>query len=229
MDVEEVIDSLYGLPAEEFTSQRNAAARELKQAGLRAEAARVEEQRKPTAAAAAVNRLVHAHRSKVEEFLKAAEALRDSQVGGAAGLQEATKREREALTLLVRAGGAQVRQSLQAAAVDGGAAEQLLAGRLLRELEPAGFGTLAEHAKPSKAGSAPRPAAKATAPVPKPRAKPDDSAARARLGEAKQAHLTAQKELSRAERSLSRAREHLAGTAAAVEKAQAALERIRNQ
>jgi hypothetical protein len=216
-------DGLYGLPAEEFTSQRNAAARELKKAGLRAEAARVEDQRRPTAAAAAVNRLVRARRKDVERFLEAAEALRDSQVGGAAGIQAATRKEREALTRLVKAGGAQVRQSLQAAAVDRLAAEQLLAGRLVRELEPAGFGTLAEHTR-----RASRPAATPVA-APKPRPKRDDSAARARLGRAKQAHLAAQKELSRAERSLKRAREQLAETAAAVEKAQAALERARNE
>lgn len=224
MDADEVIDRLYARPPAKFTAARDEAAKELRKAGERAEAARVAEQQKPTAAAAAVNQLVRKRRKDVERFLQAAAALRDAQVGGGKGVQNATKREREALTRLVRAGGTQVRQSLQAAAVDHGAAEQLLGARLVRELEPAGFGTLIQHAKPSAARESR--AEKPVKAAPKPRPKPNDGPARARLAAAKRGYLEAQTEERRAERNLTRAREKRAAAQAAVDKAQAALDRI---
>jgi hypothetical protein len=229
VDVEEVIDRLYALPPSDFTEARNATVRELRKAGLRSEATYVGEQRKPTDAAGAVNRLVRTCRSDVEQFLHAAAALRDSQLSGAADVQTAARREREALTRLVRVGGGEVRQSLQAAAVDRVAAERLLAGRLVQELEPAGFGTLLEDAKPSAAKrparSAPTPPVKTAV---KPRAKRDDRAAQERLSDARKGYIAARAELRSAERSWNRARENLARAEVAVEKAQASLERIRN-
>src|SRR5262249_51149563 len=56
--VDEIIDQLYGLPLGEFTAARNEAAAELSGD----EAKRVKALRKPTGAAAAVNRLVRDHR-----------------------------------------------------------------------------------------------------------------------------------------------------------------------
>ena len=70
--IDETIDRLYGLPLAEFTGARNAAASELRKAGRREAADQVKALRKPTAAAAAVNRLVREHRSEVEQFLRAA-------------------------------------------------------------------------------------------------------------------------------------------------------------
>jgi len=137
-----VIERLFDLPLDEFVPARDAAARELRQAGRRTEADTVKALRKPTAAAAAVNRLVREHRDELEQFLAAAAVLRDAQVRGKGDLGAAGAREREALARLVAAGGDQVRQTLQAAAVDDDAAEELRAGRLVRELEPRGFGSL---------------------------------------------------------------------------------------
>jgi hypothetical protein len=82
MDVEEIIDRLYALPREEFTRERNQAERELRKAGQREQAEQVKAVRKPTAAAAAVNHLVHAHRAQVAVFLRKAAILRDAQVAG---------------------------------------------------------------------------------------------------------------------------------------------------
>jgi hypothetical protein len=174
-----VIDRLYGLPPEEFVRARDLAARELRADGRRAEAAQVKELRRPTAAAAAVNRLVREHRADVKRFLGAAEALQKAQLAGR-NVEGATQRERKALDTLVRAGGDAVRQSLQAAAVDTDAASQLLEARLERELEPRGFGTLLDHvpSEPGQARKAPtRPAAR----------KRDDRPARAKLDRAKRA------------------------------------------
>jgi hypothetical protein len=228
VDVEQIIDGLYGLPLDEFTPARTAAAGELRKAGLRAEAAYVAEQRKPTAAAAAVNALVRAKRAEVERFLGAAAALREAQVAGSGDVPAATRQERDALARLVRLGGAGVRQSLQAAAVDSRAAELLLAGRLSRELEPPGFGTLLDQARRADA----RPARPRTPTKAQPEARvrerrgPDDRAAQARLAEAKQTLKAAQSEVRRAERDWNRARAVVARAEAAVEKARAALERV---
>jgi hypothetical protein len=223
VDLEEIIDGLYALPAAEFTAARNAVARELRQAGLRAEAARVAEQRKPTAAPAAVNHLVRIERLLVERFLEAAAALRDAQLAGSKNLETVTKKERELLVELIRVGGPEVRQSLQAAAVDQAAADQLLEGRLTHELEPPGFGSLFEHAKNATA----KPVPSATRTTAKNRAKPDDRAARARLAEAKKTLATAHSSAQQAERQWDRARDELARAQAAVDKAQAALEELR--
>jgi hypothetical protein len=180
LSTDTVIDRLYGLPPEEFVAARDLAVRELRASGQRAEAARVKELRRPSAAAAAVNRLVREHRADVKRFLAAADALRKAQLAGR-DLGEPTRREREALDKLVRAGGDQVRQSLQAAAIDAAAAEQLLEARLERDLESRGFGTLL-----GQATQIPSPSPK-TSPV-SPR-RPDDRAARAKLNDAKR-HLS---------------------------------------
>jgi hypothetical protein len=204
--VDEIADRLYALPPDEFTAARDEAARELRREGLRAEAAQVKELRRPTAAAAAVNQLVRKHRKDVQRFLEAAAALRGAQVSGKGDLARATKAERDALGKLVRAGGDQVRQSLQAAAIDKEAAAQLLAGRLDRELELRGFGTLL--------GELPR-GPKTRVPAPKPK-KPDDSAARLRLkqarddlAEAKARERLARRELERAQAAVERAQKEL--------------------
>lgn len=62
----EIIDRLYALPFDEFTWERNQAERELRRAGQREQAEQAKTVRKPTAAAAAANHLVRAHRAQVE-------------------------------------------------------------------------------------------------------------------------------------------------------------------
>ena len=190
MAIEEIIDRLYGLPIAEFTQARNEAARELRKAGQREAAERVKALRKPNAAAAAVNRLVREHRGEVERFLRAAAVLGDAQFSGKDAMAAAAKQEHEALERLTGIGGEAVRQTLLAAAVDDAAAQQLLEARLERELEPRGFGTLLDHARPAAA----KPAAAAgrpTKPPPPERQKPDDGAARAALQDAEAALSTA--------------------------------------
>jgi hypothetical protein len=232
----ETIDRLYGLPLAEFTLARDQAARELREAGQREDAARVKALRKPTVAAAAVNRLVREHRGEVERFLSAAAALRDSQFSGRGDLAAARKKEREALGRLTALGGEAVRQSLLAAAVDDDAARQLLEARLDRELEPRGFGTLSAYAppaapKPSEAADAAAPRARPATPGDKPVAKkPDDdaqaaaaqrtAAARAKLRDAKTALAAAETEERRARRHWDQTQRELEKAQAAVDKAQ---------
>lgn len=206
MTVDEIIDRLYGLPPAEFTAARNEAAAELSGA----EKERVKSLRKPTAAAAAVNQLVREHRNDIDTFLAASAALRDAQVSGKGSLEDTTKQQRDALARLVKAGGEPVRQSLLAAAVDEEAANELLAGRLERELEPRGFGTLLSHVTPSARPARPKPAKK------------DDREARARLNEAKQ-------ELSAAEAEERQARRRWEQAQSEVEQARRKLERLESR
>jgi hypothetical protein len=223
--IEETIDRLYGLPLAEFTQARNEAAGELRKAGEREAAERVKALRKPTAVAAAVNRLVREHRGEVEQFLRAAAALRDAQFSSKGDLAAATKQEHEELEGLIRSGGEAVRQTLLAAAVDDDAARQLLEARLERELEPRGFGTLLSHARPTAAKPAAATAAQAGQALPE-RKKPDDSAARARLQDAKTALSAAETEERLARRRWEQTQGGLEKARAAVEKAQRDLDHL---
>ena len=178
MSVDETADRLYALPPEEFTQARNQAERELRKAGEREQADHVKALRKPTAAAGAVNQLVREHRLEVDAFLAAAAALRDAQFAGKGNIASAAIAQGDALENLVSLGGESVRSTLQAAAVDDNTARDLLAARLVREPEPAGFGTLLAHSEPeaAKASTAARAApGKRGAPAP---ARQDDSAPR---------------------------------------------------
>ena len=214
MTIEEIIERLYVLPLAEFTRARNEAASELRRAGQREAAERVRALRKPTAAAAAVNRLVREHRGEVKQFLRAATVLRDAQFSGKGDRATATGQERAALERLTDIGGEAVRQTLLAAAVDDDAARQLLEARLERELEPRGFGTLLAHPRPAVNPTA------ATAPqadsAPLERKRPDDGATRVALAEAKAALSAAEAEERRSRRrweethnALEKAREEL--------------------
>jgi hypothetical protein len=244
MDLEEVIDRLYALPLEEFTPERNRAAYELRKAGQREQAEQVKALRKPTAAAAAVNHLVYAHRPQVEAFLQAAATLRDAQVKGKGDLAAAAEGEREELEKLVRLGGEAVRPALQAAAVDDNTASELLEARLVREPEPAGFGTLLAHAPPAATNSTSRPkrgrGASANRSASKPPAtkvaprrqrqakavRPNDRAVRQRLQEAKRKLTAATAEERQARRRWTQAQRELEKAQASVEKAQHQLDRL---
>lgn len=215
MAMDEIADRLYALPIEEFTKARNEAAAELRKDGRREEADEVKALRKPTAAAGAVNHLVREHRDRVEEYLAAAAVLRDAQFAGRGDVAGATKHERETLERLLELASVDVRQTLQAAAVDDAAAEELRRGRLDRELEPRGFGTLLTHAKPAPAK--PKPAKR----------KPDDRAARANLQRARDALTAARSEERQARGRLEEAQGNLARAESAVEEAQRELESLR--
>jgi hypothetical protein len=163
-----------------------------------------------------VNRLVREHRKDVDTFLSASASLRDAQVAGTGNLEEATRQQRNALARLVEAGGEVVRQSLLAAAVDEDAAEELLAGRLERELEPRGFGTLLAQVTPSSRPARPK------------KPKQDDREARAKLNEAKQELAAAEAEERQAHRRWEQARHELDKARIAFENAERRWQRSRN-
>jgi hypothetical protein len=159
-DTEKQIDRLYSLPLEEFTGARNELARELRKAGEREEADRVKSLRKPTVAAWLVNQLAKRERMNVRALLTAGERLRQAhadvlQGSSSANVEKARTAERQAIEALAQSAATllkgqrerssesvldDVRDTLHAAAVDPGLAEQLRSGRLTHETQAAGFG-----------------------------------------------------------------------------------------
>jgi hypothetical protein len=220
---DDLVDRLYGLPLDEFTGARNAAAADLRARGEREAADAVKALRKPNAAAWALNRVVHFSPAELDAFLDAAGALREAQFGGGGDLRSATAAEREALrrvqaaarSELGRAASAEtlarVRQSLEAAAVDDAAAARLRGGRLVRELEPGGFGSLVV-VQPAKAPRRASPPAKP---------KPDPAA----LARARRALERAHGRLARATAERDRRRDALAAAEEALSEAAAEAER----
>lgn len=187
-------DDLYGLPLEEFTSARDALAKELRTAGKKDAADEVKALRKPSVSAWAVNQAARRRPQDVKRLVAAGGELRKAQrgvVGGGdpARLREAARAHRELvedLTETAREALAErgpvsqsivtrVAQTLRGASVDKDAAKALQAGRLADDVEQAGFGPLLS-AVPSGARAttrrAPRPARQERA-RPTPKAKPE--------------------------------------------------------
>jgi hypothetical protein len=229
--VDEAADRLYGLPLDEFTTERNAAAKELRDQGLKDEADQVKALPKPSAAAWAVNQLTRRRHADLDDLLDASEAARNAQLGGGGDAREAIARLRKALDTLVEAArdelpgnvseavSTRIRQTLEAAAVDDDAAAAVRQGRLATELEPAGFGTLSAHATEQ----------------PRKRRAPDDSAqrkrrlaeAREKLREAEEEHRAALAEERQARKRWQQAEGDAEEAAERVDKARAALDAIR--
>jgi hypothetical protein len=154
------IDRLYGLPLEEFIPARDALSKELRDTGRRGEATAIKKLPKPTVAAWAVNQAVRSQPRAARELWEAGDALARVQdavlsgKGSGADLREAAERERLALDplvdaargLLTSSGGDlsettidRVRATLQAAAIDEDAREDVAAGRAVRERAPRGL------------------------------------------------------------------------------------------
>jgi len=169
------IDRLYGLALDEFIPQRDALSKELRDAGRRAEATAIKKLGKPTVAAWAVNQAVRSQPRAARELWAAGDALAAAQEavlsgkGSGADLREAADRERVALDplvdaargLLTSSGGDlsettidRVRATLQAAAIDADAREDVAAGRATRERAPRGlFGGELAAAAPGRGSS----------------------------------------------------------------------------
>jgi hypothetical protein len=161
--VDEVAGRLYGLPLEDFTRERDAAARELRKAKERDVADVVAKLPKPTQAAWAANALAREHRDLVDDLLAAGDELREAQEAAVAGkgaeaLREATAAEREAVDALMavakdlKPGGRKptaatlekLRTTLEAAATDDDVRAALEQGRVVADAEGGGaWGLLA--------------------------------------------------------------------------------------
>jgi hypothetical protein len=172
--VDEVAGRLYGLPLEEFTRERDAAARELRKAKERDAAAQVAKLPKPSQAAWAANTLARQQRGLVDDLLGAGERLREAQDAavagrGAAALREAGAAERAAVDALVEAaselkpGGRRptaatlerLRTTLHAAAANDDVRSALDAGRLVEDSVGGGAWGLFGADEPAAAEPAP--------------------------------------------------------------------------
>jgi hypothetical protein len=227
-------DELYGLPLERFVPERDATAKALRAEGEREEAARVAKLRKPSVAAWAVNQLVRTQGRALNELLEAGDGLAAahaavvSGTGDGRALREAADRERRAVEVLVEAARGlltsdghelspaiieRVADTLNAAALEDGAREQVRHGRLERELRHVGLGAAG---LPVLVAASP---AKPPTTKPKPPA-PELAAARKA---ARAAEADARRSAERAERALEVARRNRDRAAAELEEAEEAL------
>jgi hypothetical protein len=266
--VDQAADELYGLPPGEFTSARDELAKRLRKDDREAANA-VKALRKPTVAAWALNQLARERRKDLDALLAAGDKLQSAQEkllagGDRASFQRAAATERElvatlaaeAISLTSESGerpGAgleeKVAATLHAAALDEETADQLRAGRLVREREAIGgfgsFGDAEPAAEPRSRGSsgkAPaRPAAGArgsrvgssggTKRAARAKSSAADAAARERLAGARTDERHARRELDAAAKAVSHAQERSDAAAAhaaeAREREQKTAERLR--
>jgi hypothetical protein len=216
----DVVDELYGAPAGEFISRRDAKAKELRKSD-RAAADAVKKLRRPSVSAAAVNQLVRRSPDGVEALLAAGEALRQAQLGGGdrEAVRSAAHDEREAVERLVGEAGKlspsaleEVRETLHAVASDDEARELVRRGVLTeaRRFAPF-FGAVAPPEGSDREAKGKGRAAKKKGDAVKARrereaeaerrraARERVKAARAALGDAEKAERAAAKALQRAE------------------------------
>ncbi len=240
------IDRLYGLPLDQFTAARDAAAKKLRAEGRREAAERVKGLRKPTAPAWAMNQLARGSGGGLGDLIAVGRELRDAQkrlVGGnekAGGdVRDLSARERalvrgltgEARALLRERGTAagegpldDVAETLHAAALDEQAAAEVVEGRLTRGRQAIGLGL----------GGAPAPRGKRSAAKQPPARKRTEAAearletARAAAREAREAVESASRAVRNAERELGRAKRSAEHAAERERKAAEALERLRD-
>jgi hypothetical protein len=230
---------LYELPADEFTKARNERAKALKQKEpeLAAEVAKLP---KPTAAAAAVNRLAHREPSEVRALIQAGKRLREAQeraVRGRSGgeaLPEAIREHRAALERVQREARRlklsepvleRTLATFRAASIDPELQPLLQKGLLAREVEASGFAldpglALARPAAPRQRETRPKPQPKRQA---KAAARAELKAARERLARARREASAADRALAQAQREADRAAGAVRDAEAAVEAAQAKL------
>jgi hypothetical protein len=144
-----IVDRLYGLPPEDFTAARDAAARDVDKV-LKP---RVKALRRPTVAAWLVNRLTRERHDLLEQLLALGPALAEAQAAGSGDQVRALSRSRRELvqagtrTAVEDAGReitaavrTEIEQTLEAALADPAAAEAVRTGALVRALAFAGFG-----------------------------------------------------------------------------------------
>ncbi len=147
-ELPEGADELYGIDPSGFIAARDALAKELKGKGEVAAASRVRALRRPTAAAAALNRVARDEPALVADLVKAGQQLAAAQAAAVRGdreaLRDASRHRRDLIGRLATAAteiaGATHREAIaatiEAAAVDTEVGELLAAGRLTRDAPP---------------------------------------------------------------------------------------------
>jgi hypothetical protein len=160
------VDHLYELPLDQFTAARNALAAELRSTD-KSLAAAVKALPKPSVPAWGVNQLARRQPQLLTSLVEAGDKLRDAQQavlrgGDLAELRAAQRDERQALTAAAKAAdeilndagyadnatrAERIRDTLHALALDADVREDIIAGRLVRELSYAGIGAAGDLAE----------------------------------------------------------------------------------
>ena len=184
------LDALYAAPLGEFTAERNALAKRLREEGRREDADRVKALRKPSVPAVAINRGVRADGAAAKRLLKAGERLRGAHEaalggGGADELREAMAGEAQAVEEMAQAASRKgdlapamldrVRDTLRAVAGDEALRAEFEAGRVERDRKPVGLGGLVD-----AGASGTRPKAKKRGPTAAQRRRAEQRVTRAR-------------------------------------------------
>lgn len=205
--LDDIAAALYAGPPEEFTTARNARAKDLDDRALAAE---VKALRKPAVAAWVVNVFAQERAAQLGEALALAAELREAQADLDAAALAKLGRERRALTRRLAETAADlagsrgervtaatrdaVEQTISAAFFDPDAAAAVASGRLVRALEPSGT---ADDIRDAVAGTLP-------ALQPQPPRPPDELQERRKRRDAERQLAAAEKDLAAAERALAK-------------------------
>ena len=246
--IDAIADELYALRPGEFTSARDARAREAKADGDAETARQVKALRKPTVTAWLANQLVRAHRDEVSPLLELGAALREATATlSGPQLRELSRQRNQVVQALVRKArrlaadaGQPVSQdaarsledTLNAALADEEAAQLLLEGRLAEPLQHSGFGeststspkSTARTPPPSKTG-APKQSAADRRAEQRERLEHDLAEAWATARSAADARTVAEEAATAAEREAAGLRRRVDQARADLEEAEQALER----
>jgi hypothetical protein len=153
------VDALFKLPLEDFTSARNALAARLKKAGEGAQAAETKKLVKPSVSAWAVNQIYWRHRGLFDRLIDAGDRVRRAQGQlTSESARESVNARRETLAALTAIAegllrGAnynatrdvlrRVTSTLEALSSYGSLPDAPIAGRLIDDVQPPGFGAVA--------------------------------------------------------------------------------------
>jgi hypothetical protein len=157
--IEQRLDRIYAAPLEDFTAERDALARELRERGDHEQAQEVKRLRKPSVPAWAINQASRQKAKQTGQLIQAGEALGQAQQslsgrGGRERLGAARRRERELVRELAEeaeralrdagrptsaAARQQIDETLHAAALDARIGELVSSGRLVRPGVAVGF------------------------------------------------------------------------------------------
>ncbi len=162
MDLDEIVDELYGLPPEEFTAARNTAAKQAKSDGDAELSDKVKALAKPTVAAWMANQLARERADELASLSLLGEQMREATASmDGVRLRELTPRRHSEVDALVKdatkLSGRKVsadvtqklRETLDAALIDPAAAQAVRSGQLTSALRHVGFGVVDESGEPS--------------------------------------------------------------------------------
>jgi hypothetical protein len=193
-EFESIARELYTGEAAEFIASRNAEARRAKAAGDPALAERIRGLRKPTVAAAIVNRLTLTRASQLTALIDVGEKLREAHSALAgADIRALTRRRHDLVKQLLSAAprmrdavAREVEATLEAAVADPAAAREAASGKLSTALEPAAENvwlTAGTPTGPPKSAPPQRASSKSSAKEKPPESAPRESAAQQRRRE----------------------------------------------